>query len=87
MTKLYESGRAAALALVAVAVVGLSYPQGAKALIMTSGCADTNLSCTLGDLAAGGSFQIDDKVFDSFVVDEKSFLDSAGAPLEVRLTF
>lgn len=40
--------------------------------VITNGCADTNASCTLDELAGGGSIVIDDKLFDGWVIDDFS---------------
>lgn len=44
----------------------------ASAVIITNGCANVNLSCTLAELSVGGTITIDDKLFDSWVVDDAS---------------
>ncbi len=40
--------------------------------VITNGCADTNASCTLDELASGGSIVIDDKLFDGWVINDFS---------------
>ena len=42
----------------------------AQAVIMTTGCLDTNVSCTLAELVGGGTIQVDDKLFDGYQVTE-----------------
>jgi hypothetical protein len=44
----------------------------AHALVVTGGCANTNSSCTLQELASGGSIRVNDKLFDNWFVDDSS---------------
>lgn len=46
----------------------------AKATVITNGCADVNSSCTLAELASGGSIIIDDTLFSDWFVDDASTL-------------
>jgi hypothetical protein len=43
-----------------------------RANVITSGCAATNLSCTLDELAGGGSIIVDNILFDSWVINDFS---------------
>jgi hypothetical protein len=54
-------------------LLGLSIGN-AQATVITSGCANTNVSCTLDELVNGGSIVIDDKLFDSWFVTDSSSL-------------
>lgn len=60
------------LALVAAALGFALGANNAHALIVTVGCANTNLSCTLQELAAGGSIRVDGQRFDNWVVNNAS---------------
>lgn len=44
----------------------------AQALIVTNGCANTNTSCTLQELASGASIAVDGQQFDNWLVDDAS---------------
>lgn len=60
------------LALVAAALGFALSANSAHALIVTVGCVNTNLSCTLQELAAGGSIRVDGQRFDNWVVNNAS---------------
>jgi hypothetical protein len=60
------------LALIATALGCVAGANNAHALIVTAGCANANLTCTLQELASGGSIIVDDKLFDNWFVDDAS---------------
>jgi hypothetical protein len=60
--------RAFALICTAYALLAAGTMQ-ATASIITSGCANTNVSCSLNELVNGGSFALDDKTFANFEFD------------------
>lgn len=62
----------AAPALSALLTLALSGP--AQAVIMTSGCEDTDMSCNLEELTGGGTITVGDKLFNNWFADDFSFL-------------
>ncbi len=55
----------AAIVTISVSVAGFT-AYSASASVITTGCADTNSSCTMQELLNGGSIQVFDKVFDNW---------------------
>ncbi len=63
---------------IAVAFAWLAFaPTQAEATILTAGCSNTNVSCSLAELAAGGSFTTNDQRYDDWRV----LLSSSGIDL------
>ncbi len=52
----------------------LCYGASVHASIITTNCANQNISCTLNELVAGASITIDDKLFDDWFTDDASTL-------------
>lgn len=59
---------------IAVAFLSLLWADTAHALIVTTGCADINRSCTLLELTAGGRIAVGDKLFSNWFADDASTL-------------
>jgi hypothetical protein len=55
-----------------LAIAFFSIISPAQATVVTDGCANVDVSCTLQELVSGGSIVIDDKVFDNWSVDDFS---------------
>ena len=55
-----------------VAVLSVSIVTTTQASVITNGCADANVSCTLDELAGGGSIIVDDKLFDNWFISDFS---------------
>lgn len=60
------------LALIATVLSCAVGANDSYALIVTVGCANANLTCTLQELASGGNITVDGKLFDNWVVDDAS---------------
>lgn len=54
------------------------FPLSAQAAVITTGCADVNNSCTIGELFTGGTMQVGDKLFTNWQGITNSALNTAG---------
>ena len=70
------------LALIVMSMACVVGANQAHALIVTTGCANSNSSCTLQELASGASIAVDGQRFDNWLLNDASTLpvDLTGNP-------
>ncbi len=65
MLKILRTSRALAVAAACIGIFTLGIQQ-AQATVITSGCSNTNVFCTLDELDFGGTITVNDKLFDNW---------------------